>query len=181
MTGGSGPTGGKTPKWLPYALIGTGILGAWLERQRAALSKQSEAEQEDPDGVKEACEEAGKLLEDWEPEEEWDVEDDFRDDLADYLGEQSEWEIKVAPVTEVGQPDILIGDLLALEVKLNPSKAERDRCVGQCANYAKKWATWVILITEREEDQEEMEKQLGSAGLDRVVVHAWVAQEEEQE
>gem|GEM_PF-5935331 len=34
------------------------------------------------------------------------------------------------PSLDGTKPDVLIGDLLALELKLNPNKAELDRCVG---------------------------------------------------
>ena len=68
------------------------------------------------------------------------------DDLADWLKENTEWEIEVRPDTPEGQPDILVGDLLAIELKVNPSKTERDRCVGQSAGYSREWVTWIVLI-----------------------------------
>ena len=66
--------------------------------------------------------------------------------LAAYLDDNTEWEIETWPRTQHGTPDILVGDLLALELKIDPNKAERDRCVGQCAGYSRQWMTWIVLF-----------------------------------
>jgi len=92
------------------------------------------------------------------------------DDLADYLQDNMDWEIEVAPDTPEGQPDILIGDLLALELKIDPSKNERDRCVGQCAGYSRLWVTWIILIDASASTVGRLEDLLADKGLDRILV-----------
>ncbi len=55
-------------------------------------------------------------------------------------------DVEMQPDTEHGRPDILIDDMLALELKVDPNKAERDRLVGQCSGYSREWVTWAILI-----------------------------------
>lgn len=85
------------------------------------------------------------MFDDLEILEDMEDEDDFRDLLANYLNEETDFEIEVAPSTQFGKPDILIHGTLALEVKYNPSKTEMDRCIGQCANYSREWVTWIVL------------------------------------
>lgn len=103
-------------------------------------AKKSRAELDEPDDASEAYGEIGELLDAWEPDSDCVTEGEYTDDLADYLDEHSDWEIEVCPNTPEGQPDILIGDLIALELKIDPSKSERDRCVGQCAGYSRLWS-----------------------------------------
>src|SRR5262245_6219500 len=117
----------------------------WAEAQ-ADEAKRSRAERDYPDDLRDLCEEVAPLLDDWEPDENCEGEDDFTDDLVDYLEANCDWEIEVRRDTPDGCPDILIGDLLALELKINPGKSESDRLVGQCAGYSRRWATWAIVI-----------------------------------
>lgn len=81
-----------------------------------------------------------------------------------------DWEIEVMPPTSEGRPDILVGNLLALEVKLNPNKAERDRCVGQSAGYSRQWVTWIVLIDASASRMGQLEDLLADKGLDRILV-----------
>lgn len=68
------------------------------------------------------------------------------------------------------KPDILIGDLLALELKLNPSKAEIDRCIGQCVGYSREWVMWIILVDTSASKVGWIEKLLFDKGLERILV-----------
>jgi hypothetical protein len=47
--------------------------------------------------VQEVCEEIEEILDGWQPDDECESENDFVYDLANYLDENSEWEIEVTP------------------------------------------------------------------------------------
>lgn len=160
------------PQWIHLASAGLvgGLLGAWWVKNQVEEAKRSRAEREDPEGVEEVCEEIGEVLDAWEPSEDCEDEDDFREDLADYLEANTECEIEVAPGTMEGKPDVLVDDLLALELKVDPSKAERDRCIGQCMSYSREWVTWIILIDTPLSKTRLLEDLLRDKGLDRILV-----------
>ncbi len=126
--------------------IGGAWVGTRIEKGRVAELRKSRAEIDDPAGVQEVCDEIGDLLECWEPHESCETEDEFTQDLAGHLINNSEWEIEFYPSTPEGKPDILVGDLLALELKVRLRKGERDRLVGQCAGYSRLWVTWALLL-----------------------------------
>ncbi len=146
-------------------IVGGAIVGAAWCQSEAEERAKSTAEREDPDGVRAVCQEVSCLLDDWEPSTECECEDDFTDDLANWLDENLDWEIEVRRPTCEGQPDIIIGDLLALELKIAPSKSERDRCIGQIAGYSREWVTWVVLIGASDETVNGMEDILDDKGL----------------
>jgi hypothetical protein len=151
--------------------LGLGFLvGAWWVNNRTEEGKRSRAEREDPEGVGEVCEEIARLLDRWEPPDDCEDEDDLRDALASYLEDNSECDIEVSPGTSDGKPDILIDDLLALELKVDPSKTERDRCVGQCMGYAREWVTWIVLIDGPVRKLRLVEELLAAHGLERILV-----------
>ena len=133
-------------------------------------AKKSRAEKDDPEAVKEVCDEISALLEKWEPDEECETEDDFTQDLATYLNEHSDWEVEVYEDTPEGIPDILIGDLLALELKLGLRKGERDRLVGQCAGYSRLWVTWAVIIGASENKIGRLVDLLEDKGLENIAV-----------
>ena len=144
--------------------------GVFLVENRLAQAKKSKAEIEDPKQVKEVCCQIGELLEKWEPGEACETEDDFTDDLASYLEDNTEWEIEVYPTTHEGKPDILIGDLLALELKLGPSKGESDRLIGQCSGYSREWVTWAVIIDASESIIDRLVYLLEDKGLEQIAV-----------
>ena len=121
-----------------FLTAGAFLAGAWWVKNQTDDAKKSRAERNDPDGVKDVCTVIGPLLDDWEPEECAD-EDEFVEDLFEYLAQEApdDWDIEMCPSTAEGKPDILIHDRLALEVKVNPNKSERDRLVGQTAGYSR--------------------------------------------
>jgi hypothetical protein len=154
---------------LVWAGVGA-LAGALWANNRVANAKKSRAEHDDPDGVEEVCNEIYELLDQIELSGDSTDEDDYVQKVADYLKENSEWEVETWPKTPEGSPDILIGDLLALEFKYNPNKAERDRCVGQCAGYSRLWVTWIILLNTPGSRVGRLEELLKDKGLEHLSV-----------
>jgi hypothetical protein len=122
------------------------MLGSWLVRNQMDEVKKSRAELDDPEQSEELYEEMVEVLDQWEPGELCVSESDYIKDLTRYLRDKTEWDIEVFQHTPEGKPDILLGDLLALELKLNPSKNEINRCIGQCVVYSRLWMTWMVII-----------------------------------
>lgn len=150
--------------------VGGALAGVLWANHKAIESKKSRAERDYPDDVEEVCRDIYELLEDLELSGDSTDENEYVRLVANYLDNNSEWEIELWPRTPEGTPDILIGDLLALEFKFNPNKAERDRCVGQCAGYSRLWATWIILIDAPESSVGRLEELLVDKGLDHIAV-----------
>ena len=159
----------ERPNW--NHLVGAGLagvlIGAWWVNNRTEEAKRSRAEREDREEVEGVCEEIGEVLDHWEPPDDCEDEDDFRDDLAEYLEANTECEIEITPGTSEGKPDILIDDTLALELKYDPSKAELDRCVGQCMSDSREWVTWIVLIDSHLSKVGRLERLLADKGLER--------------
>lgn len=149
---------------------GLGLLGglAYADH-RATVAKQSRAERDDPDGTATVSEEIAELLENWDCPGDC-TEEQMVEELASYLEEASDWEIETWPRTSYGTPDILVGDLLALELKMNPNKAERDRCVGQCAGYSRQWVTWIVLFDASASRVGALQDLLADKGLEQIAV-----------
>jgi len=147
------PTDDENLKRL-VCVLGGGALGALLLKNHYDEAKKSRAEKDDPEGVARICDLIGDLLEDWTPRG-YDTEDEYTKALFRYLRRtvpeelddgEPDVEIELWPDTSEGKPDLLIDDRLALELKVNPDKGERDRCIGQCGAYSREWLTWIILI-----------------------------------
>lgn len=153
-----------------FAIAGGAAFGYWLSSSQAESEKRSRAEIDDPEMTEEACEEIAELLEACRPGESRETEADFTDDLAEYLEKNSEWKIEVSPNSPEGKPDILIGDVLALELKVGPGKAQRDRLIGQCAGYSRLWATWVLIIDAQESELGRLVDLLEDKGLEHIAV-----------
>jgi hypothetical protein len=109
-----------------------------------------------------------------------ECEDDYTADLFQHLVDQCledegccVEEITMRPNTPEGQPDILIDDHLALELKVNLSKSERDRLIGQCAGYSREWVTWIVLIDTPQHKVRELETLLKDKGLHRILVFSF--------
>ncbi len=82
----------------------------------------------------------------------------------------TDWEIEVYPNSPEGNPDILIGDLIALELKINPSKHETNRCIGQCAGYSRLWITWMVIMDAPSSKIGRLEELLIDKGLEQILV-----------
>lgn len=150
------------------------VAGAWWVKNQHEESKRSRAEKDDPEGVEDVCTAVASILDDWSPEG-FDAEAEYVEDLYDYLVEEAgeEFDLEMSPDTCEGKPDILIGDLLAIEVKCDPLKAERDRLIGQTAGYSREWVTWIVLIDTPPSRVGALEKLLADKGLGHILVFAF--------
>jgi len=153
---------------LAFAAGGVFVGKLWAESQ-AEENRKSRAEIEHPEDLLEVYESIAPLLDEWEPEDCYS-EKDYTEDLAEFLDENSDWEIEVCPETPAGIPDILIGGLLALELKINPGKTERDRLIGQCAGYSQEWATWAVVIDAPASRISALQNSLADSGLGHILV-----------
>lgn len=161
------------------------LVGAWWVKDQHDEAKKSRAERDDPDGVEEVCSFFGPLLDEWEPDQ-LDTEDDYVEDLFNHLTDDDEeedgeneaddetdgtdFDVEMRPSTREGVPDILIDDRLAIEVKVNLSKAERDRLIGQTAAYSREWVTWIVLVDTPESRVGALERLLAAKGLEHILV-----------
>jgi hypothetical protein len=160
---------------LSHLLIGVAgaAIGASVANQQVEEAKKSRAERDDPEEVREVCKEIWDALEEWEPSDSNTTEDDFVSDLARYLNRATGFEVEEHPDTREGQPDILVEDCLAIEVKINPRKTERDRCVGQCAAYSREWPCWIVVVDADASVVGDLENLLADKGLERIEVWAF--------
>lgn len=149
---------------------GGALAGAWWVKNETDAAKKSRAERDAPDLVENVCKKVGETLDEWHPDD-YETEEDFVSDLAEYLNEDTGYEVEEYPPTREGRPDILVEGVLALELKLRPSKGERDRCVGQCAAYSRSWVTWIVLIDSPSSANEDLQQLLDDKGLERI--HIW--------
>jgi hypothetical protein len=146
--------------------------GAWWVKNQHDEAKKSRAERDDPNGVEEVCTVVAPILDDWEPDH-FETEDEYADDLFEYLAEETDFGIEMFPSTREGKPDILIDDLLAIEIKVALTKAERDRLIGQTAAYSREWVTWIVLIDTPNSRIGSLEKLLADKGLQHILVFAF--------
>ncbi len=110
-----------------------------------------------------------ELLDTWEPSD-CTTEDDYTNDLYDDLECYTDFEVEIYPNTRFGRPDILVEDILVIELKVNPSKAERDGLIGQCSGYSREWATWAVIVDSPESTIGDLERLLEDKGLERIWV-----------
>lgn len=150
--------------------IGGVLAGSWFARKTIQDSKKSRAERDFPTETEEVYEEISNLLKEWEPDDNCETEYDFMIDLHDYLEENTDLRLEIEPKTNEGHPDILVEALIALELKVNPSKAERNRCVGQCAQYSREFLTMMIIVDSPPSKIDEMYKLLIDKGLEQIEV-----------
>lgn len=156
--------------------LGGGALGALLLKNHYDESRKSRAEKDDPECVRYVCEVIGELLEEWAPSDR-ETENQYTASLFRYLNRkldemdlEVDIDVEMQPDTEHGCPDILINDMLALELKVAPNKAERDRLIGQCSGYSREWVTWAILIDSPLHEIGELERLLEAKNLHYIEV-----------
>jgi hypothetical protein len=164
----------KDPRQLVIALGLSALGGAAIVQSHHEEAAKSQAEKEDPNGCEWLCNLIWDLLDDWEPEG-FDAEDEYTDDLVDYLRANLDGieapddgrRIKVAKRvrTDIGIPDVRIDDRLVLELKVGPHEGEKDRLIGQCCKYSVEWVTWAIVIDMDEDKQEELVELLDKKSL----------------
>lgn len=152
------------------AVAGGAFLGYAFSKGQANDAKKSRAERDDPEGVEDVCDEIANLLDEWVTNGRCVSEADYTKNLAGFLFANSEWEIEVCASSPEGRPDILIGDLLALEIKVGLGKSQRDRLIGQCAGYSRLWVTWAVIINASESEVGRLEDLLDDKGLTNIAV-----------
>jgi len=157
------------------------LAGVLWSKGKTADSKKSRAERYHPDEVYEVCNDVYELLAGLELYRDFEDENVYARIIAEYLDENSDWNIELWPRTPEGTPDILVEDFLALEFKLNPNKAECERCVGQCAGYSKLWPTWIILIDTPDSRAGRLEELLQDKGLEHLWIWTFPLKELEEE
>jgi hypothetical protein len=142
-------------------------LAAWLRAER----RRSRAEREDPEGTRRVFQELARLLDNLELDGDFEREQDFHDEVVEYLEEESSLEIEVCPRTPHGHPDVLVEDLVAIELKATlTNKVERDRCVGQVSALAKEWLTAVVNFDTPLSHVRALRDALDGAGLEGVPI-----------
>jgi hypothetical protein len=156
-----------------------GIAGAAIVQSHHEEELKSEAEEDDPVGCEWLCDLIWDLLDDWEPED-CEREDDYTDDLVEFLreglkgigSEDDDRRIKVGKRvrTDLGVPDVIIDDRLVLELKVGPHEGEKDRLIGQCCKYSVEWVPWAIVIDMDEEKRDELVELLAKKSLHYIEV-----------
>lgn len=151
-------------------LLGGLIFADWAARKELEDSKKSRAEVDFPEDAAEAFVEITELLDSWEVGPDCVTEDEYTQALYEYLDENTDLEVELYPNTGEGTPDILIGDLIALELKVRPNKNERNRGIGQCAHYSRQWITFMIVIDSPASKVGSLVKLLDDKGLEHILV-----------
>ena len=159
--------GGQGGLWGP--LLGAAA-GAYVMHARHAARRESRAYKDDPEFVDEVCEEVEEFLGRWTPRQAHRKERGYTLDLAAFLRRHTDFDVEVEPATEEGFPDIIVGGVLVIELKLRASKAELDRLVGQAARYSRKFETWVLLLGSTESQVRQFEWLLEDRDLEMIEV-----------
>lgn len=169
----------KDTRDLVIALGIGAVAGAAIIQSHHDDKAKSRAEKEDPSGCEWLCDLIWDLLEQWESED-CEDEDDYTDDLVDYLRDElravrspdDDRRIRVEKRvrTKFGNPDIIVDDRLALELKLGPHEGEKDRLIGQCCKYSVEWVTWAIVIGMSERKAEQLVELLDKKSLHYIEV-----------
>lgn len=130
------------------------------------------------------------LLDDWQPDE-CETEDDYTNDLVDYLrdnlyGVAATHDGRRIPVakrtrTDCGIPDVRIDDRLVLELKVGPLEGEKDRLIGQCCKYSAQWVTWAIVIDMDEDKFEQLTHLFEKKSLHYIEIMPFDTEEGEEE
>lgn len=152
---------------LAGAAIGALAVDFWQDHIEGE-SRKSQAEVDEPETVAEILEETHSLLDRiWLPEN-LRNENQYRDFLSKLLERSLRYSIEIEPFSFGMKPDILIDGLVAIELKLSPSKSEIDRLVGQVTGYARQWTTVIFLIDTPQSTVRRLEGLLRDARLDHV-------------
>ena len=164
------------PRQLLFGVLGVTLGGFTMHAVHSHLgrnAKKSRTEKENPALLAEVQEAVEPLLNTWKPPR-FDYEDDFTDHLARYLRRRLRgFKIEVRVQTEHGYPDILIDDILVLELKFRFKKTEADRCVGQCARFAKEWATWVVAVDFSNNDHKCLQAGFEASNLGHIAIFSF--------
>jgi len=121
----------------------------------------------------EVIDEVWRLLETLEITGEIDSEREFHEILLEYFDTHSEYEVESEPNTGFGRPDILIGGVVALELKVKPNRNERNRLVGQVLDYSRQWFTIIVLWDTPQSKQQELQNLLADKGFGDLPIFAF--------
>ncbi len=173
------PSDLKDARSLVAALTLGALGGAAIVQSHRERDAKSQAEKDDPEGCEWLCNLIWDLLDDWMPAD-CESEDDFTDDLVDYLranlggtkapGDGRRIRVARRVRTDYGIPDVRIDDRLVLELKVGPHEGEKDRLIGQCCKYSVEWVTWAIMIDMEEGKRDELVRLLDKKSLHYIEV-----------
>lgn len=153
------------------AALGATAMALWAEH-KATQDKLSRTELDDPDFVLEVVSDVAELLDQMRfPRA--DSEAEYHEMFTEYLDNHTEFDVECSPMTPFGRPDILVGGVLAIELKVNPNKNERNRMVGQVLDYSRQWLTWIILIDTTPSKEQSLRNLLEDHGLDHIPIQTY--------
>ncbi len=157
------------------ALIALGgyFVGSWAEKRKAAEGKLSRVERDDPRATEEVVERVEKALARVRFGNHAKRERDITYALTKFLAKElPQYSVEMQPRTGHGEPDILIEATVAVEVKFAMKKADADRAVGQCSNYALQWVTFIVAFATPLSRVQYLENLLADNELDTIEVYA---------
>lgn len=157
---------GNGPKWF----LGGLVMGLAAAAIKGTNGHSSRMDKEEPELTSEVVDHVSELLDELELPGEIESEQEFHQFLWDYLDEHCQYEVESCPSTPFGCPDLLIAGVLALELKVNPKKNERNRLVGQVLDYGRQWRTWIILLDTPESRVQHLENLLDDNKLGHIPV-----------
>jgi hypothetical protein len=140
----------------------------WRDLRASSQSRLSRCEREAPARAAEVCGAVWPWLLRLPVVRPLADEDAYQSLVAKTLAKRLPFTVERAPKTPAGDPDLLIHGTLALEVKRALTK--QDRCVGQCAGYAKQWPTWIILFETPPSRVQKLEQSLIDHGFNQIIV-----------
>ena len=100
----------------------------------------------------------------------WSRKEDLHDELSQWFADTTTLAFEEHPSTAAGRPTFLFEGLVALEVKLNPTRAEADRCIRQVLMYARDYFTIILVADTRRPRADRMRRLLEDHGHPRIPV-----------
>ncbi len=160
----------KCVVWLLIAFVSGAAVGVAVSYFLQTHSRTQQTNFDRLQPSRNVIEQITQILDQCEPDQTFSGENDFGDWLSDYLRERSDYIIETRPSTPI--PDILVENTLAIELKINPNKSERDRCVSQCVRYIhqQQWNTMVVVLDTLPSEVHDLDTLLDLVGLEEVPV-----------
>jgi hypothetical protein len=146
------------------------MLNSWSARVGIADFQKSIAEKESPEAAKESYEEISQLLDNWEIDQDSENQSEFIQDLVDYLHSNTGWEVEIYPDIPEGQPDILIGDLIAISLRVSPPNSEIDKFFKESEIHSRFWITWMVFVNTPLIKLRELTDRLKESKLEQITV-----------
>jgi len=163
-------TRSKCAVWLVVVFVSGAVIGSGLCHFLGPDNATGQAAFNQAQIPQNVVNQIAQIVDQCEPNRTFSSENDFGDWLSDYLRQHSDYEIETRPSSPV--PDILVENTLAIELKINPNKSERDRCVSQCVRYVyqQQWDTIVVLLDTPPSEVRDLDTLLDLVGLEEVPV-----------